>query len=382
MAGYIGSKASVINSGVENKKVITATAGQTSFTGLTYSPNRVHVFQNGVRLVDGTDYTATDGTSLTLTVGAAVNDQVVVVSYSGFQTSDTVSASAGGTFTGDVNFTGAFTSQGIDDNATSTAMTLDASGNLLVGKTTTALSTTGSYIAANGLTALTTDSQRPLILNRKANDGDLIEFNKDGSTVGSIGVEGGDLSIGTGASGIQFRSSDPAIRGFNMTTNSPSDATVNLGRVNTRFKDLYLSGGVYLGGTGSANKLDDYEEGSWSPASGNGSNPLTVMGTGNRYTKIGRQVIAYFDITWDSGNSTASAANITGLPFTPSSDHEGDGAATIGYITGSAGVDFVIHCSNSNPSFNFYSDGSSGSSTYAQVAGRRIAGYIQYYTNA
>ena len=32
-----------------------------------------------------------------------------------------------------------------------------------------------------------------------------------------------------------------------------------------RFKDLYLSGGVYLGGTGSANQLDDYEEGTWTP---------------------------------------------------------------------------------------------------------------------
>ena len=39
------------------------------------------------------------------------------------------------------------------------------------------------------------------------------------------------------------------------------DATVDLGVSAHRFKDLYLSGGVYLGGTGSANYLDDYEEG-------------------------------------------------------------------------------------------------------------------------
>ena len=38
-----------------------------------------------------------------------------------------------------------------------------------------------------------------------------------------------------------------------------------------RFKDLYLSGGVYLGGTGAANKLDDYEEGTWTPTLGNGA---------------------------------------------------------------------------------------------------------------
>ena len=39
------------------------------------------------------------------------------------------------------------------------------------------------------------------------------------------------------------------------------DAATDLGASGGRFKDLYLSGGVYLGGTGAANKLDDYEEG-------------------------------------------------------------------------------------------------------------------------
>jgi hypothetical protein len=40
-----------------------------------------------------------------------------------------------------------------------------------------------------------------------------------------------------------------------------SDASLDLGAAGVRFKNLYLSGGVYLGGTGSANYLDDYEEG-------------------------------------------------------------------------------------------------------------------------
>jgi len=102
MAGYIGSKASVVNSGAERKTVITATAGQTSLTGLSYTPTQVHVFQNGVRLVDGTDYTATNGSSITLTVGASTNDQIVVVSYATVEISDAVSASSGGTFSGNV----------------------------------------------------------------------------------------------------------------------------------------------------------------------------------------------------------------------------------------------------------------------------------------
>lgn len=105
MAGYIGSKASVVSSGAERKTTITATSGQTSLTDLSYTPNQVHVFQNGVRLVDGTDYTATNGSSITLTVGASADDQIVVISYATFSTSDTVSASSGGTFSGPLTVT-------------------------------------------------------------------------------------------------------------------------------------------------------------------------------------------------------------------------------------------------------------------------------------
>jgi hypothetical protein len=62
----------------------------------------------------------------------------------------------------------------------------------------------------------------------------------------------------------------------------------------------------------NANTLDDYEEGTWTPADGSGAG-LGNLGTGS-YTKIGRQVIISFDITYPI---TANGANtlITGLPF-------------------------------------------------------------------
>jgi hypothetical protein len=152
MAGYIGSKASVVSSGAERKKTFAITTTTTVLSGLSYTPQQVHVFHNGVRLVDGTDFTATDGASLTLTSAAQSGDEVVVISYATFQVSDTVSASAGGTFTGDVSVTGAFTSLGIDDNAAATAMTLDASGNVGIGTTSpsAALTVSGGDIKSTG----------------------------------------------------------------------------------------------------------------------------------------------------------------------------------------------------------------------------------------
>ena len=65
----------------------TATSGQTAFTGadtgsktLAYTAASIHVFLNGV-LLDAADYTATDGTTVTLGTGASTGDTLQVVAY-------------------------------------------------------------------------------------------------------------------------------------------------------------------------------------------------------------------------------------------------------------------------------------------------------------
>ena len=104
MAGYIGSKASVVSSGAERKKTFAITTTTTVLSGLSYTPQQVHVFHNGVRLVDGTDFTATDGASLTLTSAAQSGDEVVVISYASFQVADAYTkAEADSAFVSDPN---------------------------------------------------------------------------------------------------------------------------------------------------------------------------------------------------------------------------------------------------------------------------------------
>ena len=122
MAGYIGSKAAVVSSGAERKKTFDITGTTTSLTGLSYTVNQVHVFHNGVRLVDGTDFTATNGSSITLTSAAESGDEVVVLSYAGYQVSDTVSASQGGTFANSIDVTGTVTADGLTVDATTTVI--------------------------------------------------------------------------------------------------------------------------------------------------------------------------------------------------------------------------------------------------------------------
>ena len=101
--------------GTSQRNKFTATAGQTSFTGndddgvaLAYDPNFLDVYLNGVRLVNGAsnDYTATDGSSISLNSGAGAGDILNVVSFGTFQiasfsataiTSDTLPVARGGT---------------------------------------------------------------------------------------------------------------------------------------------------------------------------------------------------------------------------------------------------------------------------------------------
>jgi hypothetical protein len=94
----------------------TATVGQTTFTGsddnsatLSYTAANLIVTLNGIVLENGTDYTATSGTSIVLTVGAAAGDELNVIAFKSFTVSDTVAASTGGTFSGNVAVNGDLT---------------------------------------------------------------------------------------------------------------------------------------------------------------------------------------------------------------------------------------------------------------------------------
>ena len=84
------------NQGVRSRFVYQATASQTTFSGsdansltLSYSDSLyMDVYQNGVLLKAGTDYTATSGTSVVLVTGASLNDIVEMIVYDAFTVAD------------------------------------------------------------------------------------------------------------------------------------------------------------------------------------------------------------------------------------------------------------------------------------------------------
>jgi len=96
---YLGRSAK-LSLKAQEKVSFLATAGQTSKTGLSYVPSFVEVYVNGILLTDTTDFTATNGNSVTFTVALALNDEVTVVSLKTFSVAESLSK-AGGTMTGD-----------------------------------------------------------------------------------------------------------------------------------------------------------------------------------------------------------------------------------------------------------------------------------------
>ncbi len=70
---------------------ITATAGQTLFQPSGgYRINQIAVYRNGTRLVDGQDFTARDGASVTLISGATLNDVLEFQIFDSFNVANAI----------------------------------------------------------------------------------------------------------------------------------------------------------------------------------------------------------------------------------------------------------------------------------------------------
>ena len=185
----------------------------------------------------------------------------------------------------------------------------------------------------------TTGSQT---INRTGN-GDLIAFQKGGVDSGSISIETNGTAVDGEAShaGLKMFATQIAPR----QNGADIDNTIDLGSATVRFKDIFISGGLKVGGTGAANTLDDYEEGTWTATAGTGAG--TLQSGAGVYTKIGRVVYvsAYLEFT---GASTGGNRTYGGLPF-----------PVLNHISASS-VDFQgLAWSNNSAGYLYFDGGSS-----------------------
>jgi hypothetical protein len=207
----------------------------------------------------------------------------------------------------------------IQGDASGTGTLTIAAPNTNSNYTLTLPEATGTMLTSAGGQTITKSADTVQTLNRTTSDGTIAEFQKDGSAVGSIGTYLSYPTIGKDDTGVLFDNTYDTIVPWNLSTNGTRDASTDLGASGNRFKDLYLSGGVYLGGTGAANYLDDYEEGTWTPTlafGGSSAGFAFSTSPSGKYTKIGNLVYLQFGFRCSTKGTGSGAFSISGAPFT------------------------------------------------------------------
>jgi len=296
--------------GVRRKHTYTATAGQTIFTGagsegatLSYTDsNFVDVYQNGVKLGDA-DYTSTSGTQIVLTQAASVDDLVEIIVFDAFSVADTVSKADGGTFDGNVTMGGTL---GVTGNQTN-------SGNLDVSGTTNLdgsviINESGASVdfrveSDTDANALVVDASGNRVGIGVAAPASKLEISAGGNSHGLLRLDETDASNLAGY--MQFDSNG---------TNKANIQNANNGGIHI---NVGTAGSVNFGVLGytSANALDHYEEGNWTPVLSDGSSTLTIATPTAFFTRIGNSVHAEFYIQRTDSASNTATMILQGLPF-------------------------------------------------------------------
>ena len=138
--------------------------------------------------------------------------------------------------------------------------------------------------------------------------------------------------------------------------------------------------GIYVGGTGSANKIDDYEEGTWNIEEVNGQGG-TMTGNRVHYTKVGNMVHAWASINVGV-TSNNNILNIS-LPFPSTVNGYYIGGGNVSYNNLGSSYTLNLRPNIENAAANvffFYGDGATASTavTCAQASQKRIDFFVSY----
>jgi hypothetical protein len=291
----------------------------------------------------------------------------------------------------------AFTTSG------SERMRIQSDGDVFIGKSSSSFGTDGIEASAaldsNGwalwATGSPTSSGGVTAFNRTGSDGLISGFYKDGTTVGSIGVTSSDspseksLFIGTSSSttldvGLRF---DPASNQIHPcdANGADRDNAIDLGGPSDRFNDIYLGGGAYIGGTGSTNYLDDYEEGTWTPVVAQGWTSVSYTNSyqNGSYTKVGNMVTAWFWMQF-SGTNAGNQIRVSGLPFTVPNVTAGayrGGAVTYFSVPTNAAGAITAYVVQNQDRIDFYAmdDGGASALSNANASSDYLIGSVTYW---
>jgi hypothetical protein len=404
MSGYIGP--SPVPQSIQRRQTFTATASQTTFGTSGYTDGDfIDVYLNGVKLVGGTDYTATNGSDIVLTTGAAAGDILDFVTFNSFQLNapsfddsltlqntteeDTdggrestiifkgeqsggevstlaeIEAAHDGTADdekGDLIFR---TNDGSDGSAPTERLRIDSAGKVGIGG-----------VPTYPLHLKTSDANMAYIESSHATSSNLFITNSN-ATVGNTA----NLYFAPANNVSGARISAVAREDFSVSANRTADL-VFYTRNNDSFQEevrILAEGGItFNGDTAAANALDDYEEGTWTPA----ITGITVTsGTFNgTYRKIGGLVS--LTMRMENCTLTGSGSTITGLPFACALRTSSSGPVVYNHPLGDKPIGILIEGGTSNAYLQYNTAAAWANAPFTAGANRYIAVQMTYTTNA
>jgi hypothetical protein len=352
--GFVNAGSSV--NGTANRYAWTVGTASGTYTGsttvfpATYDAGYADVFLNGVKLLVGTDVTATNGTDVTLATAAAANDIVEIVAYGTFTAATALSLGDNEKIqlgaSQDLQIYHDGSNSIINDAGTGSlkfqyggtdGVVFDSSGKVGIGGVPTEL----LYLEANN---------PEFAMQAAADGGECAIYFKDDE-----GNKDGRITYRTDYAG------------------QPDNFMQFFTGGSERLRILSTGGITFNGDTAAANALDDYEEGTWTPTLlGTTSNPTfsSITNTTGYYVKIGNMVhVTYYSSSIVFTSAGSGTSQIGNLPFTAANGTEEywlfqylhgdalDGITTGGYVNKNTNrMTFVLQ--GSTGSLSWHSSGS------------------------
>jgi hypothetical protein len=230
---------------------------------------------------------------------------------------------------------------------------------------------TGATISGstNTITALTNGSERVRItsaglvgINQSTPQ---TTFHSTGTTNGqqaTFGIDDSGLKIST------FQKTDNDA-GVILDAQKSSNGTLTFATTGTeRLRILSTGGLTFNGDTTSANALDDYEEGNWTPTLGSGGSSIGIDANDCKYVKVGKLVCCHFEIGAIT-SPTGSNMIMGGLPFAP--NNEGGFPMSINNADFGTGYTYLSGHFQSSGSWGIFKSGRS--QPWARITGSQYS---------
>ena len=251
--------------------------------------------------------------------------------------------------------------------ASTTAVTVDASQRLLAGLSS---NLSGARLQVQGATDTAFTA---LTVNASTNDGFMgIGY----SSSGSVWQIFPTYNATAGYKPLAFVISGSEVARFPTASGFQCVNSISVGNATPTTSGAGITFPATQSDSSNANTLDDYEEGTWTPATS--TSGYTISSSSGEYTKIGRAVFLRCTIVFSAVNASGSSTlQISGLPFQSGAQQ----FSGMGRECALNGIIFVAHipASSSVANLNSYSGVASGSAQIFVATTSNYVFSINYY---